>query len=105
MSNIQNSEMGEKTGEVQDEDAVRFQRYKKLKHVIILYNTIVASMAFGVCMTTIYRYSKGIYQPWLFKYAFADKDVYFAVHSIEQTYFPKGLTFTEVVYIVGPIYL
>lgn len=81
-----------------------FQRYQKLKTAIIIWNLTIASVSFFVFFVTIWRIVSGNREPWLFKYCFPHGKIYDAVHSVEGDYFPKTLTYVDMIYIVAPVY-
>lgn len=90
--------------DLQGDDLIDFNRYQKLKVSLIIYNSLCASVTLCVFVIAVWRLVTGIKHPWLFQYAFADDRVYDAVHSVEISYFPKALTYVDVIYIIAPIY-
>lgn len=89
---------------LQGDDLIDFNRYQKLKVSLIIYNSICASVTLCIFVIAVWRLVTGIKHPWLFQYAFADDRVYDAVHAVEISYFPKALTYVDVIYIIAPIY-
>jgi hypothetical protein len=57
-----------------------------------------------VFFVSTWRLITGIKHPWLFQYAFSQNRVYDAVHAVEINYFPKSLTYVDLIYIITPIY-
>lgn len=88
-----------------DGGAKIFENYTKLKSCLILWNLIIALLALIIFGIVLSRSLEGIKQPWLFKYAFSNERVFYAVHTVERKYQPSSLNYVEIIYIVLPIYL
>lgn len=86
------------------DELLDFQRYQKIKTAIILWNCFTSSICFFVFFVSTWRLVTGIKHPWLFQYAFSEDKVYDAVHAVEINYFPKSLTYVDMIYVVTPIY-
>ena len=87
-----------------DDNLMDFQRYMKIKTAIIIWNISAASVCFFIFFVSMWRVLTGNRRPWLFKYVFPNDNIYDAVHSVEVSYFPKSLTYVDMIYVVAPIY-
>ena len=81
------------------------KKYVNLKAAIILYNIFSAFLMLILTVATIYRYTKGIYQPWFYQFIISDKSVFDAVYSVNSSLTLTYFDFSKVVYVMAPLYL